>query len=62
MKAKIVKQTDDLIGIEWECPEYGFGQMIIKYNSKGGYEIDAEYLGIENTLKIIQAIDLDDLF
>ncbi len=57
MKAKIIKKDKNNAIIEWSG-ETGFGQLIIKYNGNGSYKINAEYVGIETLLSIMNSIKL----
>lgn len=56
MKAEIVKQTKDLVVINWEDDEKGHGQISISYNNDGSYSIDAEFISINTIIQIIKAI------
>ena len=60
MDAKVIKKTKDLIVIDWSGPT-GFGQLVLKYNDKGGYNIDAEYIGFETHFEIIKSVDLSQI-
>ena len=55
MKAEIIKDSEELIGIEWSCPEKGHGQLIVKPNHRGGWDIDSEYMSLETVVKILTA-------
>ena len=57
MNVRIIKRDSTFIALEW-CDEDGFGQLYITYNNKGGYEVDAEYMGIEKVLEILKHVDL----
>ena len=57
MEANVIKQTEELVVIEWSGPT-GFGQLTLKYNGKGGYEVDAEYIGFNTLFEIIKAAEL----
>lgn len=58
MKAEIVKQTKDLVIINWESEEAGFGQLTIEYNNDGTYTIESEYMGIPTIIKILKSVEL----
>lgn len=57
MEANVIKQTDELVVIEWSGPT-GFGQLVLKYNGRGGYEVGAEYIGFNTLFEIIKAAEL----
>ena len=57
MVTKILKKTKELVVIEWDGPT-GFGQLTLKYNGKGGYDVDAEFIGFETLFEIIKNTDL----
>jgi len=59
MEAKVVRQTKELVLIEWSGPT-GYGELLIKYNGKGGYEVDAEFIGLNTLFEIIKAAKLGD--
>jgi hypothetical protein len=52
METKIVLETNELMIVDWSGPT-GHGRLNIKYNGKGGFEIDAEYIGIETLIEIL---------
>jgi len=58
MKAKIVKETGNKVWIEWSG-DTGFGVLEIEYNGKGGYNVNAEYIGIKTFIEIMNAVDYD---
>ena len=43
------------MAIEWSG-RIGFGQVAVIYDGKGGYHIDAEFVGIETLFEIINAV------
>lgn len=43
--------------VEWSGNN-GFGELIFKYNKKGGYELNTEYLSISTVIKILQKVKL----
>ena len=55
MEVKILKSTEDAMLIGWE-DETGFGQLQIKYDDKGGYLIDAEYISMKKVIEIVKAV------
>jgi len=57
METKVVKKTDEEVVIEWSGPT-GFGVLIVKYDGKGGYTCDAEYIGFETLFEIIKNTEL----
>ena len=54
MTAKIIKQTEELLIIEWQCQEKGFGELVLIYNDHGGYSIEAEYMKLSTVLEILK--------
>jgi len=58
MNVEIIKKTKEVLGLQWSDEALGHGQLIIKYDGKGGYNIDTEYLGIETMLKILKEVKL----
>ena len=60
MVTEVVKKTKELVVIEWVGPT-GFGKVVMKYNGKGGYSVDAEYIGIETLFEIIKNTDLSQV-
>lgn len=60
MDAKVIKKTKDLVVVEWSGPT-GFGQLVLKYDGQGGYNIDAEYIGFETLFEIIKNTDLSQI-
>ena len=60
METTILKKTKELVVIGWSGPT-GFGQLVLKYNGKGGYEVDAEYIGFETLFEIIKNTDLSQI-
>ena len=61
VKAEIIHNKLEQIVIQWSIEGFGFGQLTMTYNGKGGYDVDAEYLGLKKTIAILQAVKLDDL-
>lgn len=57
-KAFIKHKDDEKATIYWES-NVGYGHLSIKYNGEGGFEIDAEYMGLDTVLKIIQKVNLN---
>ena len=57
MKAKVISKVIDRAMIEWsdkgEC-----GQISIVYEEKGRYIVNAEYIGIDRLLEILNKIKL----
>ena len=54
MTAKIIKQSEELLIIEWQCQEKGFGEVVLIYNGHGGYSIEAEYMKLSTILEILK--------
>lgn len=59
ISSKITYKSTNECYIDWTDQEGQFGTIRIKYNDKGGFDVDAEYIGIMSMLKIIQAVNLD---
>ena len=55
MEAKVVAETDEYMIVEWAGPT-GIGQLTVSYDGKGGYEVDAEYIGIKTLKEIFKAL------
>ena len=55
MKASRITNDDAETVIKWE--ERGeFGHLTFRYNEKGTYFLDAEYIGIDRIIEIIKAV------
>lgn len=46
--------TGDCV-IRWDDDDLGFGEINVKYNGKGGYIIDAEYISLNTVARAIIA-------
>ena len=57
MDTTVIKKTDEEVVIEWSGPT-GHGILKLDYNGKGGYNIDAEYIGFETLFDIIKNTSL----
>ena len=57
MTATIKHETKESTLIEWS-DETGFGQLIVKYNGHGGFNIDAEYIGFDKVVQILNSVGL----
>lgn len=55
MEVEVVEKTNERMVINWSGPT-GFGQLVIKYNGKGGYEVDAEYIGMDTLIEILSQL------
>ena len=55
METKLIKESKNLTVIEWREGKQ-FGQVVIRYNGRGGYTVDAEYIGMEKLIRIIKSI------
>jgi len=55
MEAEIIQRDNDNITIEWDNGGQ-FGNLSMKYNGKGSYIIDAEYVGINTVIEIFKAV------
>lgn len=58
MKSKVLIKNDKEIVIDWSGPTGG-GIVKMVYNGKGGYEIDAEYIGIDTLISVIKNLNDD---
>ncbi len=52
----VIKTIDNKYFIEW-TDGIENGLLTISYNEKGGYTIDAEYIGFEKIIRIIKALN-----
>jgi hypothetical protein len=43
--------------IEWDNGGH-FGQLLMEYDKQGGYNINAEYIGINTVIEIFKALEL----
>ncbi len=55
MTVEILRSTDDEMLVHWK-DNSGFGQILITYDEKGRYTIDAEYIGMDKLVKIMKAV------
>ena len=58
MKSKVLIKNDKEIVIDWSG-QTGGGIVKMVYNGKGGYEIDAEYIGIDTLISVIKNLNDD---
>lgn len=57
MKARIINKNNDILLIEWEDVDLGFGQLSMKWDNKiGKFILDSEHLGVDKIIKIIKAV------
>jgi len=56
MTTKVVKRTKEELVVEWSGDK-GFGVLAMKYDGKGGFIIDAEYMGIDSVLEILRSVE-----
>jgi len=56
MKVKILKETEDSLYVQWWHRKKGTGRLVIKYDDKGGYHIDAEHMSLKTVIEIIKAV------
>lgn len=61
VQAEIIENKLERIIVQWSIEGFGFGQLVMSYNGKGGYDVDAEYIGLKKTIAILQAVNLDDI-
>ena len=59
MEVNVIKKSKELVGIEWSCPEKGFGVLVIQYNRKGGFDINAEYIDLSTVAEILSVAKND---
>jgi len=57
MEAEIVKQTDDLIIIEWSKENVGFGQLIFRHKEGCEIEVDAECMSINHIVEVFKSLN-----
>ena len=57
MKTIVIKNTDELVVIDWSN-DIAFGQLIIVYDGKGGFNINSEYLNFSTVLEILKHVNL----
>lgn len=55
MKTKVIKKEKDYMIIHWEKGTM-FGQLVIEYDDRGGFTIDAEYLSLDDVIEIIKQL------
>ena len=56
METKIAAQTPETMIVEWSGPT-GHGRLSIYYNGKGGFDVDAEYIGMDTLLSILASVN-----
>ncbi len=56
MKAEIVKQTKDLLIIEWSKKNVGFGQLIFRHKEGCEIEVDAECMNIKHIVEVFKSL------
>jgi hypothetical protein len=52
---EVTEVNDEITLLDWSSTNGEFGRLTIEYNGKGGYTFDAEYLGLDSVISIIQA-------
>ena len=59
MEARIIKKTKDIIVIEWEKQDIGFGNLTMVWNPlKGRFIIDAEMMDIDFIIELFKDLKL----
>ena len=56
MTSSVLKKTKEELVVEWSGNK-GFGVLAMKYDGKGGFNIDAEYMGIDSVLEILRSVE-----
>jgi len=59
MEAVILKKTKKLLIISWKNSTE-FGRIELAYDEYGKYILDAEYIGIDQLIKIFKVINLNN--
>jgi len=57
MVIQIVKKTSKSLVVNWAEEGTGLGVLTIEYDERGRYILDAEYIGIDKILKIIDVVN-----
>jgi len=57
MKARITKKTKDILVIEWEKQDTGFGNLAMVWNPlKNRFIVDAEMMGIDFVIEVFKSL------
>jgi hypothetical protein len=56
MEVTILKETEDSLYVQWRDKKKGFGRLVITYDDKGGYHVDAEHMGLRTVMEIIKKV------
>ena len=58
MEARITKKTKDILVIEWEKQDMGYGNLSMVWNPlKGRYIVDAEMMDIDFIIEVFKALN-----
>ena len=59
MESEVIVKHKNSIVVNWSDENLGFGQLTMSWNSEiKRFVVDSEYLGMENTLKILKSVEL----
>ena len=57
MKARITKKTKDILVIEWEKKDMGYGHLSMVWNPlKGRFIVNAEIMNIDFIIEVFKAL------
>ena len=57
MEARIIKKTKDIMVIEWEKQDIGFGNLAMVWNPlKGRFIVDAEMMDIDFIIEVFKSL------
>jgi len=57
MVVQIVKKNKTELVVNWAEEGTGFGILTLKYELGGRYTLDAEYIGIDKILQILEEVN-----
>ena len=58
MEARITKKTKDILVIEWEKQDIGYGNLSMVWNPlKGRFIVDAEMMDIDFVIEVFKALN-----
>ena len=58
MEARIIKKTKDILVIEWEKQDIGYGNLSMVWNPlKGRFIVDAEMMDIDFIIEVFKALN-----
>jgi len=57
MKARITKKTKDILVIEWEKQDMGYGHLSMVWNPlKGRFIVNAERMNVDFIIEVFKAV------